>query len=126
MSKKNRDARREPVAHLPVKTVTLPAEIETVSISVGVTAPTPPQDEPAPVAAPLTLRERALAAGAIVEAAMARYGHRYPFRLVERVRGDDITFGTPGAPAALVEMVRREMAVAMPEVMVEGKRRNPQ
>ena len=59
MSKKNRDARREPVAHLPVKTRTLPAEIETVRSSVGVTAPTPPQDEPAPVSAPLTLRERA-------------------------------------------------------------------
>lgn len=123
MSKKNRD-RREPVAHLPAKTVTLPAEVETVSIDVNIQAePLPPQDAPAPVAAPLTLRERALAAGAIVEAAMARYGHRYPFRLVERVRGDDITFGTPGAPERLVEMVRQDMAVAMPEVMVEGKRR---
>lgn len=144
MSKKNREARKQEPTF--TKTVTLPGKVERVSVAVNLSSATPADPEivqrleagkvgeassithpdagePAAPTAPMTQRERALAVAAIVEGAMVTFGHRYAFRMIERPRGLDVIFGTPGAPERCVEMVRQAMAKAMPEVMVEGKRR---
>lgn len=115
MSKKNREARKEPTF---TKTVTLPGKVEHMTIDVSVT-----QDEPPPAPVPMTPRDTALAVAAIVDAAMATFGHRYPFRLVERLRGLDVYFGVPGAPERFVESLRQDLARQMPGVTVNGKRR---
>lgn len=147
MSKKNREARKGPVAYLPPKTINLPGHVEQMSVTVNLSAEVDPDmadiaqrlesgkvgpvlvvthpdaDEPLPAPAPMTQRETALAVAAIVEAAMATFGHRYPFRLVERLRGLDVYFGVPGAPERFVESLRQDMARQMPGVTVNGKRR---
>lgn len=146
MSKKNREARKEPTF---TKTVTLPGKVENISTTVVIGPPDPSDpdtagiaqrlesgkvgpvlvvthpdaDEPPPAPAPMTPRETALAVASIVEAAMTTFGHRYPFRLVERLRGLDVYFGVPGAPERFVESLRQDMARRMPGVTVNGKRR---
>ena len=148
MSKKNREARKQEAPTF-TKAVTLPGKLENVSTTVvigpadpvdpdlagiaqrlesGKVGPAldvahPDADEPPPAPAPMTPRETALAVAAIVEAAMTTFGHRYPFRLVERLRGLDVYFGVPGAPERFVESLRQDMARQMPGVTVNGKRR---